>query len=389
MSLFILFLLFQVLTLRNNGTVLIPCYPSGVIYDLFEILSQKLDDSGLSTIPMYFISPVAEASLAYSNILAEWLSSTKQNKVYIPDEPFPHANLVKNNRLKFFKHIYSEGFSSEFRQPCVIFCGHPSLRFGDIVHLIELYSSNSNHTIIFTEPDFPFLQALAPFHPLSMKVVYCPIETSLNFQQANKLIKDLKPEVLVIPKCYTYPPQIAPNREDLVIDRQIAKQIITFKCGDCLKLPLKRKRNQVFIDPEVALALVPQEVQSGIKFAPLSGILDVKDNIHNIYSCDMNIEGVPKQLLNSLYKKSASYEYGSMSPMDIDMFLNKLKQDGIVDVKVTQTSEVDGVLVTKIKLLNEEVDIEISEKGTHIICEGKQVWRLKVRDLIMSCMNKF
>lgn len=107
---------FSVVTLRNNGTVIIPCYPSGVIYDLFEILSQRLDESGLSTIPMFFISPVAENSLAYSNILAEWLSSTKQNKVYIPDEPFPHANLVKNGRLKFFKHIFSEGFSAEFRQ---------------------------------------------------------------------------------------------------------------------------------------------------------------------------------------------------------------------------------------------------------------------------------
>lgn len=209
------------LTLRNNGTVLIPCNPSGVIYDLFEILSQKLDDSGLSTIPMFFISPVAESSLAYSNILAEWLSSTKQNKVYIPDDAFPHASLVKNSRLKFFKHIYSEGFSSEFRQPCVIFCGHPSLRFGDIVHLIELYGSNPNHTIIFTEPDFPFLQALAPFQPLNMKVVYCPIETSLNFQQANKMIRDLKPEVLVVPKVYMNAPSIAPHRDDLVIDRQI------------------------------------------------------------------------------------------------------------------------------------------------------------------------
>lgn len=263
------------------------------------------------------------------------------------------------------------------------------MRFGDIVHLIELYGSNPNHTIIFTEPDFPFMQALAPFYPLSMKVVYCPIETSLNFQQANKLIKDLKPEVLVIPKCYTYPPQIAPNREDLVIDRQIAKQIITFKCGDCIKLPLKRKRNQVYIDPDVALSIVPQEVQNGIKLAPLSGILEVKDNIHNIHFCDLNIEGVPKQLINSLYKKSVTYEYGTITPVDIDLFLNKLKQDGITDVKVTQLSETEGVLVTKLKLINEEIDIEISEKGTHIICDGKQAWRLKIRDLFLSCINKF
>jgi integrator complex subunit 9 len=104
------------MTLRNNGSVLIPCYPSGVVYDLFECLSTSLDNAGLSQIPMFFISPVADSSLAYSNILAEWLSTAKQNKVYIPEEPFPHGSLVKNSRLKHFKHLYSEGFSTEFRQ---------------------------------------------------------------------------------------------------------------------------------------------------------------------------------------------------------------------------------------------------------------------------------
>lgn len=59
-------------TLRNNGSVLIPCYPSGVVYDLFECLSSHLDSTALGQIPMYFISPVAHNSLEYSNILAEW-----------------------------------------------------------------------------------------------------------------------------------------------------------------------------------------------------------------------------------------------------------------------------------------------------------------------------
>lgn len=84
------------MTLKNGGSVLIPCYPSGVVYDLFECLSTNLDNHGLSQIPMFFISPVADSSLAYSNILAEWLSSVKQNKVYIPDEPFPHASIFFN-----------------------------------------------------------------------------------------------------------------------------------------------------------------------------------------------------------------------------------------------------------------------------------------------------
>ena len=52
--------------------MLVPCYPSGVTYDLFECLSMHLDSCGLSNIPMYFVSPVADSSLAYSNIYAEW-----------------------------------------------------------------------------------------------------------------------------------------------------------------------------------------------------------------------------------------------------------------------------------------------------------------------------
>lgn len=60
---------------------------------------------------------------------------------------------------------------------------------------------------------------LAPFQPLAMKAIYCPIETSLNFQQANKLLKDLKPGNIVIPESYTQPPTMAPHKTDLVIDQ--------------------------------------------------------------------------------------------------------------------------------------------------------------------------
>lgn len=35
-------------------------------------------------------------------------------------------------------------------QPCVVFCGHPSLRFGDAVHFIEMWGNNPNNSIIFT-----------------------------------------------------------------------------------------------------------------------------------------------------------------------------------------------------------------------------------------------
>ena len=54
----------------------------------------------------------SDSSLAYSNIMAEWLTTGKQNRVYIPEEPFPHGMLAKSGRLKSFRNLSDEAFSS-------------------------------------------------------------------------------------------------------------------------------------------------------------------------------------------------------------------------------------------------------------------------------------
>lgn len=57
--------------------------------------------------------------------------------------------LIQTNKLKHYPSIHGD-FSSEFRQPCVVFTGHPSLRFGDVVHFMELWGKSSLNTVIFT-----------------------------------------------------------------------------------------------------------------------------------------------------------------------------------------------------------------------------------------------
>uniref|UniRef100_A0A4W5NH06 Integrator complex subunit 9 n=1 Tax=Hucho hucho TaxID=62062 RepID=A0A4W5NH06_9TELE len=158
------------MTIRAGGNVLVPCYSSGFI-----------ENTNLGSTPFYFISPVANSSLE--------LFHNKQSKVYLPEPPFPH--LIQTNKLKHYPSIHGD-FSSEFQQPCVVFTGHPSLRFGDVVHFMELWGKSSLNTIIFTEPDFSYLDALAPYQPLAMKCVYCPIDTRLNFHQVSKLLKEVE-----------------------------------------------------------------------------------------------------------------------------------------------------------------------------------------------------
>lgn len=65
-----------------------------------------------------------------------------------------------------------------------------------------------------------------------MKIAHCAIDTSLNFTQANKLIKDLKPTTLVVPETYTKPPVSAPNLTELVIHNTPDVNLIPYKWGE-------------------------------------------------------------------------------------------------------------------------------------------------------------
>ena len=66
-------------------------------------------------------------------------------RVYVPEEPFVHGNLVRGGRLKSFPGLGHESVTAEYRQPCVVFTGHPSLRCGDVVHFMELWANNVNN----------------------------------------------------------------------------------------------------------------------------------------------------------------------------------------------------------------------------------------------------
>lgn len=241
-------------TLKGNGNVLVPCFSSGVLYDLFECLMMHMDRNSLAAIPIYFISPIAEHSLAYSNILAEWLSDDKQSRVYIPEEPFPHAQFVRSGRIKHFTSLSEESFNNEFRTPCVVFTGHPSCRFGDVVHFIELWGPSPSNHIIFTEPDFSYYEALGPYQPFAMKVIYCPIDTNFNYIQANKVIRDLKPANILLPYNYMQSSSRIPTDLTTGIDAPDCK-MHPFRRGDVIQLPIKCQFERLFIDSNVSCCI--------------------------------------------------------------------------------------------------------------------------------------
>ncbi|GFQ79596.1 integrator complex subunit 9 [Trichonephila clavata] len=367
------------LTVRNGGNVLIPCYPSGVTFDLFECLSSQLESSGNLTVPLFFLSPVAENSLAYSNILADWLTQSKQCKVYTPEEPFPHAILVKGGRLKAFSSLKEETFSQEFRTPCVVFAGHPCLRFGDCVHFMELWGNNPNNVIIFTEPDFPHVEALAPYQPLAMKVVNLPIDTSLSFNQANKLIRELKPTHLLLPEQYIIPSPVYKHRPDQSLNVEADCNLIPFKRGDIVKIPVKRRWEQMNMDSELANALMPIEVKPGTFITTFTGQVLIKDNKFDLKDLVEDADSVEKGIV-SKHCFPKSYACDSL---DIPLFIQKLNKEGITDAKVEERSS--GFIID---LQSHDILIQVEDHSTHVICDGDSQIRSKLHDLILESLNK-
>ena len=65
-------LFFPALTIRIGGSVLLPSYSSGIVYDLIDATIQHLMSLNLVNVPIFMISKTAEHSLAYANIFSEW-----------------------------------------------------------------------------------------------------------------------------------------------------------------------------------------------------------------------------------------------------------------------------------------------------------------------------
>lgn len=373
------------MTVRTGGNVLVPCYSSGVIYDLLECLYQFIDSASLTTIPFYFISPVANSSLEFSQIFAEWLCHNKQSKVYLPEPPFPHAELIQTNKLKHYPSVHGD-FSNDFKQPCVVFTGHPSLRFGDVVHFMELWGKSSLNTIIFTEPDFSYLEALAPYQPLAMKCVYCPIDTRLNFIQVSKLLKEVQPLHVVCPEQYVRPPPAQSHRSDLMLDCQ--PPTMPYRRCSVLSLPFRRRYERIELLPELADSLVPSEIKPGISVATVTAVLHSKDNKHVLRpTLKLALAPPPSKKRKRVLEEPP--EHRAPKPLlsgavPIEQFLATLQKHGITEVKVEDTP--NGHIL---HLQDEDTLIQLEEDSTHIICDNNEMLRATLRDLVLQFLQKF
>lgn len=393
-------------TIKNEGNVLIPCYPCGMVYDLVECIVGQLTIAGLTQVPLYFLSPVAEESLAYANILGEWLTTMKQSKVFVPEEPFMHSSLVRAGRLRHFSSVSDPAFNDAFKTPCVLFTSHPSLRFGDVVHFINLWGQSSKNLLVMTEPDYPCQEAINPFLPLAMKVLYIPIDTNWNFRQANNLLSgELRPAHLVLHDNYVTKPSInygvhGLSSTDLVIELQNAiedsgstdattsnNQVAVVK-GNKFKSTtihsygyqesfdlsgVRATYERMDIDPSFANQIIQSEIRPGLCFSTVNGSLLARDNKYTLKPIELNASEISRL-------PPSAYYYGTLN---LPLFMELLARSGITDATVEGAK--NGRII---ELRSMKAVIHVEESQTHIITADPNS-RSRLRALVASCLRRF
>ena len=229
--------------LASGGCVIVPVELGGIVYDLMPALRAHLDtqpvalpgaDSSsnaaaaaaaaaaggtknssknnhdgtggglvsLAGVPIFYVAPGAEASLAHANISGEFLCAPMAARTEVPEWPFPHAQMRRENRLRVFDSASHPDFARALRSPCVIFAGGSLLRSGPAAQFVRAWGSDRRNALLAVEPaacKVGLGGLLAPFQPLAMRAFAVPVDPKLTDAEAAKLAQTLGPDTLLAP----------------------------------------------------------------------------------------------------------------------------------------------------------------------------------------------
>ncbi|MED6205684.1 hypothetical protein PIB30_019983 [Stylosanthes scabra] len=184
--------------IKGGGSVFIPINQLGIFLQLLEDVSKAIDASAMK-VPIYIISSVAEDLLAYLNIVPEWLSRQRQERLFDGEPLFDHVKLLEDKKIHVLPNIHSDKFWMHSQEPFIVFCPHWSLRLGPIVHLLQHWRQDPKSLLILEGMVDPQL-ALLPFKPMAMKVLQCHFQSGIGLRRVRPLLETLQPKTLLFPE---------------------------------------------------------------------------------------------------------------------------------------------------------------------------------------------
>ncbi|KAL1338780.1 hypothetical protein HN51_033372 [Arachis hypogaea] len=250
-------------SIKGGGSVFIPINQFGIFLQLLEEVSKAIDASAMK-VPIYIISSVAEDLLAYLNIVPEWLSRQRQERLFDGEPLFDHVKLLDDKKIHVLPNIHSEKFWMHSREPCIVFCSHWSLRLGPVVHLLQRWHKDPKSLLILEGGVNPPQLALLPFKPMAMKVLQCHFQPGIGLRRVRSLLETLQPKTLLFPE--EFRPHISfPSEKfrSVLYYSEGKTSKVSCKDGFELKIPATPASNfywNAFKEQEINLARVNGEL---------------------------------------------------------------------------------------------------------------------------------
>ena len=181
----------------NGGNVLMPLMLCGGAFAIVEALAAELARRGLGGVPLCLVSPVAHACLTLANGLPEWLDPQREQRTRRADNAFAFEQLVAAGRLVCARQLAE--LDPAPRAPCVVIAASAALEAGDAPRLLRRWRAQPASLLLLTSPEHAHV-SLAPFEPLAMRVMRCPIDARLGAAHASALLELISPRrVLWLP----------------------------------------------------------------------------------------------------------------------------------------------------------------------------------------------
>eukprot|EP00818_Percolomonas_sp_WS_P009608 CAMPEP_0117450604 /NCGR_PEP_ID=MMETSP0759-20121206/8557_1 /TAXON_ID=63605 /ORGANISM="Percolomonas cosmopolitus, Strain WS" /LENGTH=607 /DNA_ID=CAMNT_0005243137 /DNA_START=65 /DNA_END=1885 /DNA_ORIENTATION=- len=367
------------MALSNGGSVFIPVHATGIIYDLLDLVRVYLISLNMqSNVNIYFISPMADASLKYANVSAEYLTESKQNKaLYTNEQPFDHEMLIQSNQLMVFDEAdsnFANVFHAKRALPSIIFAGDPSLTHGDAKSIVRILERDPKNLILMVEPDVDPVTAAAPYKKLNPKlnVKHTPIDLRLNPESVATLLRIMKPENViccsdVIPFIQQYnliQSKTTGGSPTYNLFSSPAHADSSKSLLDCtINIVLKRKFVRAQIEHNLTRTIHSRAIGEQ-RVARVVGQLKRTDGQHVLSRANKR-----RRLMNNV-SDDEDHDDNSfllVGTANIKQLLEQLYRNGVNDVQVF-TGEAHGLPFGHYKIVLSELDasIQFSAEGTTI-----------------------
>ncbi|CAO2181984.1 unnamed protein product [Urochloa humidicola] len=291
--------------IKSGDSVLIPIGRLGAILLLLELMSEMLHSSSVK-VPIFMISETAEEIIAFTNALPEWLCKSRQEKLFSGEALFGHVELLKEGKLFLFPHLHSKGLLAAWKEPCIVFCPHWSLRLGPAVHLLRRWHADK-HCLLVLEQGNDAELTLKPFMPLAIQVLECSFLSGVRAAKVDTLLGVLNPKFVMLPE----------GLRSRCLVKERPWSFLYYSKGKTIELPNLQEDFEVHLASDVARGLQPRKLNETTAVARLRTKLLVSSGKYQLAVAGKLADQSKRHLLH-------------WDAVDADRLLLALQEKGIV-----------------------------------------------------------